>query len=183
MHAGAGPQVHDMIRRQDGVGVVLDDNHGVARVAQRGQRAEQACIVALMQTDGGFIQDVHDAGEARAHLARQADALGLPAREGLGAAVQGQVVQPHILEEAQTIADILENPRGHFRAPAGQVQAAQRRQGIAHRQMGDLRQRVFARRTQSARCDSGGCPPQSGQACVPRYLASSSRTRGDWVSR
>ena len=78
MHTGAGTQVHHMIRGKDRIGVVLHDDHGIAGIAQCRQRAEQACVVTLVQADGGLIEDVHDARESGAHLACQADALRSP---------------------------------------------------------------------------------------------------------
>jgi hypothetical protein len=46
------------------------------------QRADQAVVVALVQADAGFVQHVHHAGQARADLAGQADALRLAAAQG-----------------------------------------------------------------------------------------------------
>ena len=40
VHAGTGPQIHDVVRREDRLAVVLDDEHGVAEVAQVDQRVE-----------------------------------------------------------------------------------------------------------------------------------------------
>ena len=60
-----------------------------AQVAQVLEGAQQAVVVALVQADGGLVQHVHDAGEAGADLARQADALGLAAGQGVGGTFQG----------------------------------------------------------------------------------------------
>jgi len=43
------------------------------------ERGEEAGVVALVQADRGLVEDVHDAGESRADLAREADALRLAA--------------------------------------------------------------------------------------------------------
>ena len=51
MHAGTGSEIDDMIRREYCFFVVLNNNDCVANVAQVNQRAEQASIVSLMQTD------------------------------------------------------------------------------------------------------------------------------------
>ncbi len=68
----------------------------VAEVAQARERAEQPLVVALVQADRGLVEDVHDADEARADLAGEADALRLAAREGLGAAIETEVVEADI---------------------------------------------------------------------------------------
>ena len=62
--AGAGPHVHYVVGAPDGVLVVLDDEHGVAEVAQVAERAEQARVVALVQADRGLVEHVKHAGEA-----------------------------------------------------------------------------------------------------------------------
>ncbi len=66
--AGAGADVDDVIGGEDRVFVVLDDDHGVAEVAQVFERGQQAVVVALVQADGGFVEDVEHAGEAGADL-------------------------------------------------------------------------------------------------------------------
>ena len=75
MHARAGADVEHAIRFTDGFLIVLHHQHRVAQVAQMLERAEQPRVVALMEPDGRLVEDVHDAGETRAHLARQPDAL------------------------------------------------------------------------------------------------------------
>ena len=67
---------------------MLDHDHRVAEVAQLLQGLQQAGVVALVQADGGFVQHVHDAGQARADLAGQADALASPPRGFAAVAVR-----------------------------------------------------------------------------------------------
>ena len=77
---GAGADVDDPVRSQDRILVVLDDDDGIAEVAQPSQCVQQACIVALMQADRRFVQHVEHAGQAGADLRGEADALALAAR-------------------------------------------------------------------------------------------------------
>src|SRR5689334_5937104 len=79
--AGPRPHVDAPVGGADHVLVVLDDEHRVTQVAQVLQRADQALVVALVQADGRLVEHVHDPRQARADLARQADALGLAARQ------------------------------------------------------------------------------------------------------
>ena len=58
----------------------------------------------------GSSRDVHDTDQSRADLAREPDALRLAARQGLGGAVQLEVVQADIFQESQTLSDFLEDP-------------------------------------------------------------------------
>ena len=60
--------VNDVIGSSDGVFVVFDDDDGVAEVAQAQEAFKQAGVVALVQADGGFVKDVHDADQSRADL-------------------------------------------------------------------------------------------------------------------
>ena len=84
--ARARPHVDHEVRRADRVLVVFDHDDGVPEVAQTAERFDQAVVVALMKPDAGFVQNVEDAGEARADLARQTDALALASGERVGAA-------------------------------------------------------------------------------------------------
>src|SRR2546427_11869792 len=72
---------------------VLDYDDGVAEVAQVFERGEEASVVALVQADRGLVEHVHDAGEPRADLAGEPDALGLAARQRVRAAVERQIVE------------------------------------------------------------------------------------------
>ena len=79
MDAGAGAHVDDIIGVADRVLVMLDDEHGVAEIAQALERDEQAVVVALVEADRGLVEDVEHAREAGADLAGEADALALAA--------------------------------------------------------------------------------------------------------
>ena len=109
MDAGAGADIDHIVGGEDRVLVVLDDDHGVADVAQPLQRLEQPRIVALVQADRGLVEHVEHAGQARADLAREPDALALAARQRAGIAAQRQVVEADIVEEAEALADFLED--------------------------------------------------------------------------
>jgi hypothetical protein len=111
MDAGAGAHVDHMVGGADRVLVVLDHDHGVAEVAQALQRFEQAVVVALVQADGGLVEHIEHAGQAGADLRGQADALALAARQRAGGARQRQIVEPDIVEEAQPLADFLQDAR------------------------------------------------------------------------
>ena len=97
---GAGAQIDHVVGAADGALVVFHHHHRVAQIAQALERAQQARVVALMQADRGLVEDVGDADQPGADLAGQADALRLAAGQGLGAALQAQVVQAHIGQEA-----------------------------------------------------------------------------------
>ena len=112
MHAGAGADVEHVVGEADGVLVMLDHDHGVAEVAQPLQRFQQARIVALVQADRGLVQHIEHAGQARADLRGQADALALAAGQRAGGARQRQVIEADIEQEGQPLADLLQDARG-----------------------------------------------------------------------
>ncbi len=110
--ARAGTHVHDVVGRADGIVVVLDDDHAVAEVAQVLQRREQPVVVALVQADRRLVQHVHDAGQPRADLRREPDALRLAAGERLRRAVEREIVEPDVVEKCEPAHDLLDDPVG-----------------------------------------------------------------------
>ena len=80
--------------------VVLDDEHGVAEVAQPLERADQPVVVALVEADRRLVEDVEDADELRADLRREPQPLRLAARERRRRAVEREVADADVVEEA-----------------------------------------------------------------------------------
>ena len=96
VHAGAGSQIDHIVRLANRVFIVFDDDDGVAQVTQVDQGVEQALIVALMQADRRFVENVHHADQSRTDLAGEADALRFATGEGVGAAVQREIAEADI---------------------------------------------------------------------------------------
>jgi hypothetical protein len=111
--AGAGAEVDDPVGGADGVLVVLDDDHRVALVADLEERREQPLVVALVEADAGLVEHVHDAAQPGADLGRQADSLALAAGQRSRRPIEAQVAKPHLLQEAQALADLLQQRPGH----------------------------------------------------------------------
>ena len=86
MHAGAGADIDDIIGGPDRVLVMLDDDHRIAEAAQAPQRIEEPRVVALMQADRRLVEHIEHAGQARADLRGEPDALALAARQRAGGA-------------------------------------------------------------------------------------------------
>ena len=112
VHAGAGADIDNIIGRPDRILVMLDHDHRIAEAAQAPERIEEPRIVALMQADRRLVQHVEDAGEARADLRGEADALALAARQRARRARQRQVVEPDVAQEHQPVDDLLEDASG-----------------------------------------------------------------------
>ena len=107
--AGAGAEVDEVIGLAHRLLVVLDDDDRVAEIAELLERREQARVVALMQPDGRLVEDVEHADETRSDLRREADALRFAARQRLGGPAEREIVEPDVDEEAQPLADFLQD--------------------------------------------------------------------------
>ena len=120
--AGAGAEVEQVVGGADDVGVVLDDEDGVAEIAQVFHDADELGGVAGVQADGGLVEDVERADEARAEGGCELDALGFAAGEGGGEAVEGEVVEADLVEEVSALADLFEDLAGdlHLRGREGE---------------------------------------------------------------
>ena len=107
--AGTRSDVDDPVGRGDGVLVVLDDDEGVAEVAQAGQGLDEPVVVALVQPDARLVEHVEDTDQARADLGGQPDPLRLAAGERARRAVEAEVVEADVEEEAEAGVDLLDD--------------------------------------------------------------------------
>ena len=153
MHTRAGAHVDHVVRRADGLLVVFHHEHRIAEVAEPEQGIEEPAVVALVQADARFIQDVQHAHEGRADLRGEPDALALAARERGRAAVEREVVQAHVDHEPEALADLLQYALGNGGLFFRERKVLKKREGLfdAHArdivdvQPGDLdRQRFLA---------------------------------------
>ena len=164
--AGARPDVDDPVRLADRLLVVLDDDHGVAEVAQPDQRVDQPAVVALVQTDRRLVEHVQRADEAGADLARQADALRLAAGQRAGRARQRQVVEADVEQEPEPGVDLLGHPLGDHPLAFGELQCGEELGRLTDREvahLGDVA--VVDRHRQRLRLQPGAV------AHVARHLA------------
>ena len=113
--AGAGAEVEEMVGGADDVGVVLDDEDGVAEVAEVLHDADELGGVAGVEADAGLVEDVERADEARAERGGELDALGFAAGERGAEAVEGEVVEADLVEEVDALADLFEDLSGDLR--------------------------------------------------------------------
>ena len=108
--AGARPHVHEpVIGRAHHLLVVLDHEHRVAEVAQAVEGGDELLVVALVEPDGRLVEDVEHADELRADLRRQPQPMSFAA-ESVEATVELEVADADVLEERQTLADLLDDP-------------------------------------------------------------------------
>ena len=128
--AGAGAEIDDVSRRRDGVGIVLDDEDGVAEVAQGFEDVDEALGVARMQADGRLVENVERADQMRAERGGELDALRFAAGERGGEAIEREVVEADFIEELQARANFFENFLGDFRLRRESARASRKRRGL-----------------------------------------------------
>ena len=143
MHARSGTDIYDVVCTADSVLIVFHHQYRIAQVAQVGEGGEQSLVVALVQADGGLVKDVHHADQPRADLGCQANPLRLAPREGFGAAIEGQVVEAHIHQEAVACPQFLHDLVGDLALAPLQAKLFKIQLGLAHRHAGDTGQRAL----------------------------------------
>ena len=62
LKSSAGAEIAQPIGLAKSIFVVLNHKQGVAQITEFSQCGEEAVVVALMQTNGWFVEHVHDAG-------------------------------------------------------------------------------------------------------------------------
>ena len=108
--ARARPHVDEPVGGAHHLLVVLDDENGVAEIAEPLERRDQPAVVALVQSDRRLVEDVEDADELRSDLGREPKPLRLAAGERLRGAVELEVADADVVEERQPLADLLDDP-------------------------------------------------------------------------
>ncbi len=135
---GSRPDVDHPVALANRLLVVLDDDDGVAEVAQPGQRVDEPPVVALVQSDRGFVEHVQGADETGTDLTGEAYALGLATGERPGRPRQCQVVEPDVEEEAEPGVDLLGDPLGDHPVALGELELGEELGAVDDRQLADL---------------------------------------------
>ncbi len=120
--ARAGTEVEQVVCRAQDVGIVLDDQDGVAQVAQLVEDADETGGVARMQADGGLVQHIERAHQPRAQRGRELDALRFPAGKSGGEAVEGEVIEADRVEESEALADLFQDAAGDLLLHGSELQ-------------------------------------------------------------
>ena len=109
LFAGTESHVDDVIGNANHVFVVLDDEHGVALVAQLPKDVDQPLVVARMQADRRLVEHVQRTDERRPERRGEVDPLGFAARERGRQPVERQVVETDVHQERQTAANLAQH--------------------------------------------------------------------------
>ena len=93
----------------DGVFVVLDKKEGVSFFFQGLKGAEERGVVARVESNGWFVENVEDALKVGSELGSEADTLGFASGEGGGGAVNLEVAKADVIEEFEALGDFRKN--------------------------------------------------------------------------
>ena len=104
---------------------------------------EESFVVARVEADGRLVQNIQHATEVRAELGGEADALGFAAGEGFRGAVEREVVEADLGEEAQALADFRNDVAGNLGGGAGEFQRVAEGEGGGGRRVGEVRDGGF----------------------------------------
>src|SRR5262249_32823408 len=113
-YTSARAEVEDIISMPDRVGIMLNYEDGVSQVAQALERPQQSVVVALVQADARFVEDVEHTDQAGTDLGGQSDALRFAAAQRAALAVQRQIPKAHVFQETEPGADLFDDIVGNF---------------------------------------------------------------------
>ncbi len=99
---------------------------------------DQAHVVALMEADGGLVENVEHAAQARADLCGEADALAFAAGERGGVAIEREVVQADGAEELEALDDFAADAFGDEGFARGEVEIDGGGEGAVERKRGEV---------------------------------------------
>ncbi len=105
---GTRAEVDDVVGDGDDLGLVLDDEHRVALVAQTQQQAVHPGDVVRMQPDRRLVEDVGDVGQRRAEVADHPGALRLAARQRARRPVEREIAEPDLDERVERVLEARE---------------------------------------------------------------------------
>ncbi len=167
-----GTEVHDVIGRSHGLFVVFDDDHGVALVSEIAEALEQQLVVAWVESDRGFIEDVDDTDQSAADLSGQADALRFASGKSGCGSVECEVVESTFEQEAESCPDFLEHFGGDQLACRIEFDVVEEICGFADRQGTDIGQAAstFCGSSSEAGVGRGDCDGL-GLRVQPRAVA------------
>src|SRR5258708_24615178 len=84
--------------------VMFYENEGIAEVPEVEKSLEQALVVARMQADGGFIQNIKHASQTAADLTGQPNSLGFSSRKRGCRPAQSEILDADVHQELQAVA-------------------------------------------------------------------------------
>ena len=110
-NSGTGAEVEDLIGGAHRVFVVFHYYDRVALIAEPLERCQQPVVIARVQANRRFVENVEHADQSATDLAGEPNPLRFAARERRCRPIERQVVEPDVRQEAEPSADLLEHLR------------------------------------------------------------------------
>ena len=100
--------------------------------------SEQSVIIALVQTDTRFVENVQHADQPRANLRCQPYSLRFAAGKRTGRPRQCQIIQPHVNQKTEPRMQFFHNLLGNKLLPLGEVYIAEKFISFGNRHIGNF---------------------------------------------
>src|SRR5208283_4049175 len=150
---------------------MLDDEDGVAEIAETLQDVDEALRVARVQANGGLVQDVKRADEMRTQRRGQLDALRFSAGESGGQTVEGEVVEADFVEKLQAGANLFQDSISNFGLRFSKAQLQEEFARFFHGELaqigdgfsGDAHGAGFGAQARAATFGARGVPAETAQ--------------------
>ena len=119
--ARAGAEIDHEIGAANGVFIVLDDEDGVAEIAQAFEGTKQTFVIARVEADAGLVENIEDTAKTRADLGGEADALGFATGERSGGTIETEIAEADGEKKLDALGDFLERTGGDFFLAGGEM--------------------------------------------------------------
>src|SRR5262249_31872545 len=130
--SSARAEIENCVGSLHDVAVVLDHENRVSQVTQIVQNLDQAVGIAAVQSDGRFVKHVKGSDQPRAQRSGQLNALCFTTRERRRKPVQRQVLQSDLVQEAQALANFLQQSLGNALFLIGQFKTVKEPGRLLH---------------------------------------------------
>ena len=127
-----GAQIHHVVGAPDGFLVVLHDHDRVAFCTEFAERVEQHVVVARVQPDGGFVEDVTHTAQVRPQLRGQPDALCLTTAQAGCGAFQREIAEPYLAQEPEPCPQFRQDVPGNLAFATTRLEGGEHRRGSIH---------------------------------------------------
>ena len=112
--AGARADVQDAVRFQHDLGIVLNHDQRVTRIAQLLHHGDDPLHVARMQADGGLVEHEQRVDQRGTQRSGQVDPLHFTTGQRARLSVECEIAQANIGQVAETTADLTQQQVGCF---------------------------------------------------------------------